>query len=287
MFLIRLISRLPFPVLYLFSDFLFFVSYRLVGYRRKMVWKNLTNAFPEKTQKELSLIERNFYSNLCDYAVETLKLLTISKEEISRRMVFTNPESITGCFDKGISVIHLTSHQFNWEWLLAHGSFVYGRPMDFVYQSVNSPFFDNLSFQIRTRFGSYPISRYDVARESIKRKNIVRGIAIIADQYPGLERDKKHFTTFLNQETVFFYGANQLAVILQYPVFFHAVRKVKRGYYETTTVKISDPPYDKNSSEIVEHYVREVEKVIRQYPDGWLWSHNRWKKRHLKDATPS
>jgi KDO2-lipid IV(A) lauroyltransferase len=268
MFLIRLISRLPFPILYLISDFIFFVSYRLIGYRRKMVWKNLTNAFPEKTESQRRQIEKDFYKNLCDYAVETLKLLTISREDIAKRMVFTNPDTITQHFNQGISVIHLTSHQFNWEWLLAHGSFVYGRPMDFVYQSVNSPFFDHLSLEIRTRFGSYPISRYDVARESVKRKHIVRGIAIIADQYPGLERDKKYFTTFLNQETVFFYGANQLATMMQYPVYFHQVRKVKRGYYETTAVEISFPPYAKDSSEIVEHYVREVEKVIRQYPDG-------------------
>ena len=167
------------------------------------------NSFPEKSSSEILEIERTFYRNLSDYGVETIKLLTITKEELAQRVVFKNADILERFKEENQSVLLLASHQFNWEWLLAHGSFVYGRPMDFVYQSVNSPFFDNLSFQIRTRFGSYPISRYDVARESIKRKNIVRGIAIIADQYPGLERDKKHFTTFLNQETVFFYGANQ------------------------------------------------------------------------------
>lgn len=283
MFLVRLISRLPFGVLYLISDFLFFVSYRLVKYRRKMVWKNLKNAFPEKSDTELRVIEKDFYANLCDYAVETLKALTMSKEEIARRMSFEDIEGVMTHYREGRSVIHLTAHQFNWEWLLAHGSFVYGYPLDFVYQSVNSKFFDDLSQQSRTRFGAYAISRYDVARESIKRKNIVRGIAIVSDQYPGLERDKKYFTTFLNQETVFFYGANQLAVMLQYPVVFHSIRKVKRGYYEITTIDISKPPYAKDTDEIVANYVKEVEKMIQQYPSGWLWSHNRWKKRHLKD----
>jgi KDO2-lipid IV(A) lauroyltransferase len=283
MFLVRLISRLPFGVLYLISDFLFFVSYRLVKYRRKIVWKNLKNSFPEKSDVELRTIEKDFYANLCDYAVETLKLLTMGKEEVSRRIAFKDTECVVKHLRNGQSVIHLTAHQFNWEWVLAHGSFVYGYPLDFVYQSVNSKFFDDLSQQSRTRFGAYAISRYDVARESIRRKSIVRGIAIIADQYPGLERDKKYLTTFLNQETVFFYGANQLAVMLQYPVIFQSVRKVRRGYYEVESIEIAQPPYGKDSNEIVAHYVKEVEKMIRANPSGWLWSHNRWKKRHLKE----
>ncbi len=248
MFLVRLISRLPFGVLYLISDFLFFVSYRLVKYRRKMVWKNLTNAFPEKSESERRAIEKEFYANLCDYAVETLKLLTMPKDEIAKRMDFKQIEVVLAHHREGRSVIHLTAHQFNWEWLLARGSFAYGGyPLDFVYQSVNSKFFDELSQQSRTRFGAHAINRYDVARESVKRKNIVRGIAVIADQYPGLERDKKYLTTFLNQETVFFYGANQLAVMLQYPVVFHSVRKVKRGHYETTSIEIARPPYTKDT----------------------------------------
>lgn len=249
-----------------------------------MVWKNLRNAFPEKTERELREIEKKFFANLCDYAVETLKLLSISREEIARRVTFKNHDVVRQHFNAGRSVIHLTSHQFNWEWLLAHGSFVYGHPMDFVYQSVNSEFFNTLSMAIRTRFGGYPISRYNVARESVKRKNMVRGIAIIADQYPGLERDKKFFTTFLNQETVFFYGANQMAVMLQYPVVYYSMRKIKRGYYEATLIEIAKPPYEKDSDEVVAHYVKEVEKSIRQHPDGWLWSHNRWKKRHVKES---
>jgi KDO2-lipid IV(A) lauroyltransferase len=282
MFFIRLISRLPFPILYGISDFLFFVSYYLVGYRRKMVWKNLKNSFPEKTEHELRKIEREFYRNLCDYAVETLKLITIRKEELAKRMAFKNPEVVVQHLAKGQSVLILAAHQFNWEWLLVQGAIVYSVPMDFVYQSVNNKFFDNLSYQTRTRFGAYAIKRQEVAREAVKRKNILRGIAIVADQYPGYGRDKKYTTTFLNQETVFFYGVHQLAMLTQYPIVFYEMKKVKRGYYETTAIEIATPPYAKDGDRVTEAYVRAVEKGIRQNPSGWLWSHNRWKKRHLK-----
>jgi KDO2-lipid IV(A) lauroyltransferase len=104
----------------------------------------------------------------------------------------------------------------------------------------------------------------------------------VADQYPGYARDKKYTTSFLNQETVFFYGTNQLAVMTQYPAIYYKIKKVKRGFYEAKPVVIAMPPYEKSSDTVIERYVREVEKMIIENPEGWLWSHNRWKKRHLK-----
>lgn len=284
MFFVRLISRLPLSILYLVSDFLFVVSFYLVRYRRKLVQKNLRNAFPEKTDIEIRSIEKKFYINLCDYAMETLKLLTISREELKKRMVFKDEKEVTKHIPQNQSVIHLACHQFNWEWGLASACMAFGIQMDFVYQSVNSKIFDALSLESRTRFGAHPIKRDEVARETIRRKNVLRGIAIIADQYPGYGRDKKYHTKFLQQDTVFFYGANQLAVLMQYPVVFYEMKKIKRGYYEAKIVEIASPPYAKDSERMIESYVKAVEKTIRADPSGWLWSHNRWKKRHLKQA---
>jgi KDO2-lipid IV(A) lauroyltransferase len=282
MFAIKLISKLPFAVLYGVSDFLFFLSYHLIKYRRKLVWKNLTNSFPSKTDLELRKIEKQFYKNLCDYAVELIKLLTITEKELSQRMKFNNPEAITRYLHSGQSVINLASHHFNWEWLLTGGSIVLPAQMDFVYQPVSSKFFDDFSYQCRSRFGAYGITRKTVAREVVKRRDIVKNIAIVGDQYPGYGHDKKYHATFLHQPTVFFNGPNQLAQLTQYPVTYHAVRKIKRGYYECTIVELAVPPYGKEV-DVLEHYIREVEKVIHEDPAGWLWSHNRWKTRHLQN----
>jgi KDO2-lipid IV(A) lauroyltransferase len=282
MLVIRLFSYLPFWVLYGISDFLFFVSYRLVGYRRKMVLKNLKNSFPEKSEKELRKIEKQFYKSLCDYAVEMLKLFTISKEQLLKRVKFNNTEVVFNYLEKNQSMIYVTSHQFNWEWGLVAACLIYPAKMDFVYQAVNSKFFNDFSLQSRTRFGAHAIKRDEVARELVKRKGILRGTSIMADQYPGYGHDKKYFTTFLNQETVLFYGANQIATLTQQPVIYHEIRKVKRGYYEVFAWEIATPPYEKQTNDIVENYVRAVEKSIRLNPPNWLWSHNRWKKRHLE-----
>jgi KDO2-lipid IV(A) lauroyltransferase len=285
MLFVRLLSLLPFWVLYAFSDFLFVVSYYLVRYRRKMVWKNLKNSFPEKTAAELQKIERKFYRNLCDYAVEMLKLLTISRDELARRMRYTDTAAAEKFKAQNQSVFILASHHFNWEWLLVASSFSYPFQSDFIYQPQHSKFFNQFSLLSRTRFGAFPIKRDEVARVSVKRKDILRGIAIVADQYPGYKKDKKYSLEFLNQETLFFYGANQLAVLMQFPVLFAEIHKVKRGYYEVKLVEIAAPPYEKNSHVVVEQYAKAVERLIREDPTTWLWSHNRWKKRHLHQDT--
>jgi len=286
MFLIRLLSRLPFSALYLISDFSFLVAYHLIRYRRKLVHKNLTNSFPEKSPEEIRRIEKQFYRNLCDYAVETLKLLTISKEELGKRMRFENPEVLENFASQNQSIIFLASHHFNWEWSLVAACFAFPFSIDFVYQPVNNEFFDRILMLCRTRFGAYPIRREDVAREMVKRKNILRGVATVADQYPGYKKDKKFATRFLNQDTVFFLGTNSMATLSQYPAVYYALKKTRRGYYVGTPHVVGLPPYDKSGTIMLENYIREVEKTIREDPAGWLWSHKRWKKRHIKKSEP-
>lgn len=282
MFFIRSLSRLPLSILYIFSDVLFFISFYLVRYRRKLVEKNLKRSFPDKSGRELLEIERSFYKNLCDYAVEMLKLLTMQKAELSKRMKFLNPEVPQSFKEKGESILFLASHQFNWEWLLVSASISFPMDIEFVYQPVKNKFFNELSLLSRTRFGAKAIKRVEVAREILKRKNTLRGIATVADQYPGYGHDKKFITTFLNQETAFFYGTNQLAHMTQYAALYYSIRKVKRGYYEAFPVVVARPPYEKSDDTVIENYVREVERAILAHPEGWLWSHNRWKTRHLE-----
>jgi Kdo2-lipid IVA lauroyltransferase/acyltransferase len=277
MLLLRLLSRLSLPLLYVFSDFLFFVSYRVIKYRRSTVRANLKNSFPEKADVELREIERCFYKNLCDYAIETLKLLSISREELTKRMEYKNPEILKPFADKKQSVILLASHQFNWEWLMVSGSINLPMKIDFIYQRQSSHRFDHFIMQCRTRFGAYAIERSQTAREAIKRKEITRGIAIVADQFPNFE--KKYWTQFLNQETAFFLGIGQLAVLTQCPTFFVHSKKIKRGYYEAEVFPLTLPPYEKGSQTVVEAYAAFTEKLIQQFPDNWLWSHSRWKRK--------
>jgi KDO2-lipid IV(A) lauroyltransferase len=280
MFFLKMLSRLPFRVLYGFSDFLFFITYYVIGYRKEIVWKNLKRSFPEKNERDLKRIQRDFYHNLCDYGVETLKLFTISEEKLRQRMVFKNPEILKHFAEKNQSVIILASHQFNWEWLLAGGCLSLPMPVDFVYQVQSSTFVNDFSLECRTRFGGHPIIRENVARESIRRRAKLesRAIAIVADQFPGQGQDKRYWTKFLSQNTAFFQGIERLAELTQYPAFFFSVRKIKRGYYEATGTLVSLPPYENADHAMIEVYAQQIEKKLREFPDNWLWTHNRWKE---------
>jgi KDO2-lipid IV(A) lauroyltransferase len=250
-----------------------------------MVQKNLRNSFPDLSGEERRKIEKEFYRNMCDYALESIKAISISTEELKSRVSFHNNQMMKDKLSQGQSVIFLTSHQFNWEWLLLGACLEYPGELDFIYQSVSNKVVNDFSLLTRSRFGGFPIERQEVARAAILRKNVVRGIAILADQYPGLGRDKKYEATFLNQPTVFFYGANQLAQLTQYPAYYHHVRRVGRGRYEAWAVEIAQPPYTKEDTRVIDAYIKETERNIIEQPANWLWTHNRWKTRHLRQAS--
>lgn len=272
MFLLRLFSRLPLGVLYTISDVIFVLTFYIFRYRRSVVMSNLKNSFPHKSEKEFARIERDFYRNLCDYAAETLRLLSISEEELRKRVVFTNADVIKEFIGKNQSVLTLASHQFNWEWLLAAGCLYLPAPVDFVYLPQKSKLANDFAFAIRTRFGAFAIPRETVGREALRRKEIIRVTAIVADQYPGHFNHRRYWATFLGQRTAFFYGITQLATLQNAASYFSAIKKTSRGHYEVTLIKLDD-------SRIIDHYIEESEKMINEQPSGWLWSHKRWKQR--------
>lgn len=120
-YLLQGIARLPFGLLYLLSDVLYFLLYYVTGYRKKVVFKNLQNAFPEKTEAERLSIAKQFYRNLTDIVVETIKLAAISPEELHKRVKILNPEVISAATNQGKIALALGGHQCNWEWAPSGG----------------------------------------------------------------------------------------------------------------------------------------------------------------------
>jgi KDO2-lipid IV(A) lauroyltransferase len=271
MFVLRLFSKLPLRALYVISDIIYFFTYYILQYRRKVVMTNLENSFPQTSKKELKKISKTFFRNLCDYAAETLRLLSMSRQELQTRVVFTNADVIKESTGKNQSVLILASHQFNWEWLLAAGCLYLPVPVDFVYLPQSSKLSNDFALAIRTRFDAHPIPRETVGREALRRKEIIRATAIVADQYPGHSNHRRYWATFLGQRTAFFYGITQLQTLQKAAGYFAAIKKTSRGHYEVTLIKLDD-------SRIIDDYIAQSEKVIHEQPDGWLWSHRRWKQ---------
>ncbi len=278
MMLLRLLSRLPLWFLYGISDVVFVIGYYLIRYRRKVAITNLQRSFPEVPPEEIARIEKAFYRHLCDYTLETLALLTMPKDELARRVVFTNVDVIAIHAAKKQSIMLFASHLFNWEWLLSAGSFSIPFEVDFVYQKQSSRLFNQFLLECRTRFGGHAVVREQVAREVLRRKDLTVATAIVADQFPGLGSDKRYWTMFLNQDTAFFQAINQVTVMTQYPAYFAAIRRKSRGYYTVEFIPISEPPYARDSFHVVDQYARVTEAEIARQPENWLWSHKRWKR---------
>ena len=250
--------------------------------------QNLVNAFPEKSATEIDKLVPAFYRNLCDIMVETLKLLSLNAEELTKRVKLTNTEIINPFIAAGKPVLVMGSHLANWEWALNAGVVNFNVPLDGIYKPLSNEFFDWLMLRLRSKLGGHLVPMKDTLRDFMRRKNIPRIISMLSDQTPP-RGEIQYWTTFLNQETPFFVGADKLAASFKYPVLFLGAHRVKRGYYEFRFEMLHDleAPLGSEEFPITERYARQLENWIRQYPADYLWSHRRWKhKRPVVSAVP-
>ena len=274
--ILRFISYLPLPVLYKLSDFLFVLIYYLFRYRYQVVRSNMLNSFPEKNEAEVALLVKQFYKNFCDYIVETIKAITISAEELERRVKFKDLQAMEGYLSKGTSVLALTSHQFNWEWLLLACSQRLSGQLNPVYKMLSSKYFDALMLRIRSRFGCQPVEMQQTLSKIFSQRKSTNVYGFLADQTPLPDADI-YWSKFLGQDAAFFTGTERIAYLTKYPVVFIGIRRIKRGYYELNFERIAEPPYFKKDHAILDRYIARMEDQIRKSPSGWLWSHRRWK----------
>jgi Kdo2-lipid IVA lauroyltransferase/acyltransferase len=270
------ISLLPFWVLYIISDFLYWLLAKVFKYRWVVVLDNLSKAFPEKTSDEINSIAFKYYKNLCDSIVETIKLISISKKELNKRMV-ANWDVLNEAKHKGQVPQAYMSHQFNWEWGTV--SCAYAVPYNFVglYNKISSRAFNNLMLHLRGKSGATLIDMDDMLEQMSyyqQQPNTLWGF--IADQNPSEPR-RGVWANFFNRETAFFKGAELVARRYNNMVFFGTIVKVKRGYYTIELTKVYNQGRQTADGEITNAYVQFLEKSIRQQPENWVWSHRRWK----------
>ncbi|MBL4651842.1 MAG: lysophospholipid acyltransferase family protein [Flavobacteriales bacterium] len=279
------ISLLPYPLLYLFSDFLYLFIYYILGYRKKVVISNLKNSFPKKSLEELKLIEKKFYSHFCDIIVETLKTFTISEKDIRKRCNYKNAEMLNEYYKKGQSVIGVTAHYGNWEWgALSMGIFLKPKTMG-IFQKLKSNFWDKKLRASRSKFGLTLIPTDKVKPWLNENKNNVVFPGFVGDQSP-FKANRCHWMTFLNQETPVFLGAEKYAREFNWPLIYAIVRKVKRGYYEIEFKLVTENPREETPSSITEKHVKILEESIIENPEYWLWTHRRWKYSKPDDYKP-
>ena len=275
-----LLSWLPLSVHYVLSDLLYLIIYRLVGYRRKLVRRHLADSFPEKGEQERRRIERDFYHWFCDYLVETVKLLTISREEQRRRMVFRGTETIDQVIADGQSCAVYLGHYCNWEWITSLPLWVSPQAQcGQIYHVLENKEFDRLFLTLRQRMGAVCIPMAETLRRLIQYRQQGQQVVIgyISDQVP-FWNNIHHWCQFLNHDTPVLTGTERLARQTGHAVFYLDVRRLRRGYYEAEFRLITREPKQMGEYELTDIYFRELEASIRRDPSCYLWTHNRWKR---------
>ena len=222
------ISILPYPILYFFSKNLIFpVIYYIVGYRRKVVRQNLKNAFPDKTDSDLQLIEKEFYRYLSDLFVETLKSFTISEKEILNRIELKNTEILIPYFEKNRNVVITLGHIGNYEMIAKAMSFYIKHQVMVPYKKMSNNYFNSLFYKSRTAFGAIFFPTFDTF--VYLKKTYDRPFALTLANDQSAPPAKSYWTKFLNQDTSFFVGTEKIAQQFDFPVVFAHVTVPKKG----------------------------------------------------------
>lgn len=272
-----MISKLPFRLLYLLSDFVYLIVYYIIGYRKKTVKSNLKIAFPKAYDKELLIIEKKSYKHLCDLFLEMIKTISISRKEMEKRFEFTNLDMYLDLEKKGKSIALLCAHYANYEWVVSMNYQInfkgYG-----IYKKLANPYFDKLVKNIRSNYKAYLITTKETKKtiEFNTKNNVLSLYGFASDQTPR-HSDNMHWHTFLGKETPIHIGAETLAKTYDMNVVFLKTKKIKRGFYQATIELLSDNVKLVPDYQISELFMKKVEQQIYEQPEYYFWTHNRFK----------
>ena len=280
--LLWLLHLLPGKILSLFSYILHLLLYHVAGYRKKVVFGNLRNSFPDLDENEIRHIAKRFYRHLSDLMLEEVLSNFDSEKQHFQRMTYQNPEILHGLYRQGKQVIGVTAHYGNWEFLTTLGR-ITGYKILGAYKPMKNKHIDRIIRKNRERYHSVPVPMEKIIRVMIQyqREKIPALTVFLADQRP-LFRNIQYWTNFLGQDTPMYLGPEKMARKLDAAVVFLKIRKIRMGRYETEVELICEDPGTMKEHEITKAHVRILEKMIREAPEYWLWSHRRWKHSYKK-----
>ncbi|MAW65133.1 MAG: hypothetical protein CMD18_02950 [Flavobacteriales bacterium] len=272
-----ILSLLPFWIIFGLAQIAYLLLFIIIGYRKKIVYQNLKNSFPYKSDEEIHLEAKKFYRHFCEIFIESVKLLTISRKQIKKRYSFKNIDLLEEFYAQKKSIILYAAHFGNWEWMASlqlHTKY----QMYSFYQKQSNKYFNDFMIQIRERFGNICVesqSGFKVLLKNSREKNLTITY-VIGDQSP-MSKSSMYWTDFLNQETAFLVGSDKMAKKCNQQLIYPHITQKKKGYYE---LEFKIIPMN-SEIEPIETYANLLEKNIQEQPELWLWSHKRWKRKRI------
>ena len=274
-FIIIPISLLPHRFLYIISDILYLLIFRILSYRKVVVFENLKNSFPKRSKEDLKTIMSKFYHHLCDLIVESLKGFTISENELKKRLIVRNPELVNTYAENGQSIILVGAHYNNWE-IVAQTLGIYSKHKCIgIYKPLSNKFLNKKIYESRSKFGMGLVSMKE-SKSSFIDDGIPKAVIFGSDQNPSNPK-KAYWLKFLNQDTGVLFGAEKYSKDNNWPVIYATINKIKRGFYEVVYSLVTNNPKDEPYGKITEDFTKLIENDIVNNPQYWLWSHKRWK----------
>ncbi len=287
-----LLGALPHAVLYnVIAPITKFVLHTVVRYRRRVVEDNLNNCFADRTPQERAEICSDFYTILSEIIISTMTLANRG----SYKSVFPNAKSDMhpeGIIKMGEEIgdnswVALTTHFGLWEYLVVW-SHVLDQRLMAVYHPLQNVLFDELFKRFRRYKKVEPIASAETIRFTMKNGATYKGesyvLGLIADQNPPYLPGSNWYS-FLGRDTIFFEGGEKIALRVGLPVYFGYQERVARGKYNFRLKMLWDGTESVEPTEITRRYVAELERIIREEPSMWLWSHKRWKAQ--RDRLPN
>jgi Kdo2-lipid IVA lauroyltransferase/acyltransferase len=273
---LRTLALIPLGVWYAIASFLAFLGWKVFPHRRHVVEGNLKASFPEWDDATRERVMGQFYRGFADVFVEVIHSVRMSRPALERRMRIVNPELAREEVARGKPVLLMAAHQGNWEWLLLALSTQLDMPVEAAYKPLVNPWADRVMLAVRSLFGARMIPAQQLLGDILQQRNRPRAIALLADQEP-VGSDRMHWARFLNRDTAFFLGGEQIARSARYAALFIEVRRIRRGHYEATLVPLAAAGEQLPPGEFTNRFARMVEAQIRAAPADWPWSHKRWK----------
>jgi Kdo2-lipid IVA lauroyltransferase/acyltransferase len=271
-----LVKITPFWLLYRISDVVYLILFYIVSYRKSAVIKNFKRCFPNKSEKELKVLRKKFYKILSDLFLETFKGFSMSKKEIIERFKVINDNVANKYFDQGKDVIILLGHFANWEWAIAPAVEQFKHQSLILYKPISNHYIDKFTQNKRTRLGAELVPINATGKAFMKKKPKPGAYYLVGDQYPPI-KERQKMATFFSSQTAFLDGAEKYSKLLNIPVVYMELQRIKRGYYSMEIMDVCENPKDLAENELTQIYASLMEKSIKKQPENWIWSHKRWK----------
>ncbi len=274
-FIVYPLSLLPLWILYRMSDLIFLLFMSVLPYRKKVVKANIERSFPDLSSKDQAVLVRGFYRHFSDLLIESIKNLSISKDELLRRMTVINPEVLQNLQKNGKSTIFVSGHFNNWEWFITAQALLVPNASYGIGMPLSNGFWDKKLTERRQRFGLTVVHAQNYKTMFNQSKPV--SVLVLSDQAPADAR-KSYWMEFLHQQTPILFGVEQMANEFDLNVVYFQLKKVKRGYYEIEFKTLTTEARNLSYGQLTEQHVQLLEQSILEEPCHWLWSHKRWKR---------